>query len=72
MNRWTPEEYMNFVENVRNTPVPKEVVYGLGSLEQREAGISNKQVIQYFKNNDSVTLIDEKGQKWRKGERVYD
>lgn len=44
----------------------------LGTMTQQALGISNKQVIDFFKDDGSVIVMDFKGRKWHKGKRVYD
>lgn len=59
------------VNNVKASTCSKRY-YVLGTMGQVEAGISNKQVIDFFKDDGTVILIDGKGRKWCKGERLYE
>ena len=63
------EELVNKVECCVPSP---PYYYVLGTMGQYAAGISNKQIIEFFKNDGSVIVMDFKGRKWHKGKRVYD
>lgn len=61
----------DLVNNVKLASTNKHY-YVLGTMGQMEAGVTNKQIIDFFKDDGSVILIDGKGRKWCKGERLYE
>lgn len=70
LNTITAAGLHKLIDEISAAPVPQEYLYVLGTMGQRAAGVSDKQVIEFFKNDEQVILLDRKGQKWRKGERI--
>lgn len=64
------EALNKLIDNMEYHRPPSKYYYTLGTMGQIEAGISNKQVIDFFKDDSNVILIDHNGQKWCKGEKL--
>lgn len=69
---WTAQDLCDLVDQIECCTTPDKYYYFLGDIRQRYAGISDKYIINFFKDCSDVILMDGKGRKWCKGKRVYD
>lgn len=66
------KELYELVGKIECCTTPNTYYYFLGGMHQHYAGVSNKYIVEFFKDCSDVVLIDHKGRKWCKGKRVYE
>lgn len=60
------------VERIKCATLPDVTYYFHGPEEQRETGMSVKDVVKYFSNDISVIVVDmKKGRYYRAGKRIF-